>query len=124
MTRPDWQHLCQLTALPNWDLEKGLPISRDLWWTAKLLYGRVITPETEWLLPFVSPSGDGSICFTWVYDQHRLNLGIRDGLWDYSGKDPGIRYRYYDPAGCLPEEAEEQVRKFYRKCLTAKFRKL
>ncbi len=124
MTKPNWQHLCQLTALPNWDLDNARPIPRDLWWTAKLAYDRIVTPEREWLLPFVSPSCDGTVFFSWVYDEYRLNLEITEGLWDYSGKEPGIRYHYHDPAGCLPGEAEEQVRKFYRKCLTAKFRKL
>ena len=113
---PDWRYLCQLTSVPNWDLENGRVITRDLWWTAKLFYGRIATEESCWLLPFVSPCGDGSIHFSWVYGCRKFNLEITDGLWYTSEKD-GC---WMQSDGLLPHEALKKIQSFYMKCLVDK----
>ncbi len=116
---PNWQKLCQTTALPDWDLEKGLPVSRDLWWIAKLFYDRVLAEESCWLLPFVSPSGEGSICFSWYYGYRKFTLEITDGLWECREKDDGVWRQPIE--GILPDEAAEKIRIFYSKCLRDKY---
>jgi hypothetical protein len=116
---PNWQRLCQETSVPNWDLENGHPVSKDLWWTAKLFYDRIVTEECNWLLPFVSPCGDGSIHFSWVYGYRKFNLEITDGLWYTSEKDVFWRH---SADGLLPEETFKKVQAFYRKSLVGKRR--
>lgn len=114
MAPPDWPTLCQLTSVPNWDLEGGRIISRDLWWAAKLFYIQMVDlEETCWLWPFVSPCGDGSINFIWTYGFRKLNIEITDGLWQLSEKDV-CWGRVVD--GVLPEEAPRKVNAFYVKC--------
>ena len=123
MSEPNWKHLRELTAVGNWDLERGCAIPSDLWWTAKLFYDKVVDTEaTSWLTPFVSPGGDGNIYFQWNYGYRKFGIEITDGLWNFSGKDEVFTYRYYDPNGCLPEEAEEALHKFYGRCLKDKWR--
>jgi hypothetical protein len=114
---PNWQRLCSDTAINNWDCDKGCAISRDLWWTAKLFYGKVVTKESCWLTPFVSP-GSASVHFSWNYGYRRLNLEITEGLWFISEKDGS----WHQTDDLLPEEALAKIQAFYRKCLIDKRR--
>lgn len=116
---PNWPYLCQLTSVPNWDLENGRVITRDLWWTAKLFFGRIVTEESNWLLPFVSPCGNGTIFFSWNYGFRKLNIEVTDGLWDCSEYDC---FWSHSVDGLLPEEAFSKVKAFYKKSLVGKRR--
>lgn len=119
---PNWRYLCQISALPNWDLDNGRPVSRDLWWTAKLFYDRVVTEDTCWLLPFVSPGADGNVYFNWYYGHRKLGIEITGGLWDCFEKDGAFRMHSVD--GLLESEAVLRVQRFYKDCLRDKFLRL
>lgn len=109
---PNWKHLCESTAQLDWDCERGLAITTDLWWKARLFYDRVYN-ESPWLQPFVSPGGDGHIYFSWNYGFRKLNVEITDGLWHFSEKDGSWHHR----EDMLEHEVFERVEKFYAKCV-------
>lgn len=117
MENPNWQRLCADTSYDDWDCERGHAISSDLWWTARLFYDRAVSEESSWIKPFVSPCGDGSIHFSWVYGYRRFSIEITDGLWYCSEKDGSWRQSV---DGHLPDEIYDRLQAFYKKCLTGK----
>ena len=115
---PNWQRLCTDTVLDNWDCDGSIAVSRDLWWTAKLFYGQVLTEESCWLTPFVSP-GNASIHFSWAYGYRKMDLEITETLWYLSEKDDGC---WVHSDALLSQEALAEIQEFYRKCLLDKRR--